>query len=173
MSFDRLSTRTSQRALETRSRNGTRCCTCHGAPGQNQRCKRATLFLSLLPGAFRSGPFPYRLGIDPHTIYKPKCRQNAAFNAIVLERKHQDAKNVALTRIVKNPSAGQFELGLLRRMVLHQARGLQEHEGMAQYGDESALLGRQVDVTGALGPQLHQRNARGEIFASAGRLYAR
>ena len=120
---------------------------------------------------------PVRFHIDwastPHAMYKPKCKQNAAFNAIVLERKHQDAKKIASTLIVKNSAAGQFELGLLRRMVLHQARGLQEHEGMAQYGDESALLGRQADVTGALGPQLRQYNVHGQIFASTEGLYIR
>ena len=85
-------------------------------------------------------------------------------NAMVNARKHKDAKDLA--RII--PTSVDYELSLLRRMLLHQADGLRNcNDGVDWVTCATALDKHTRDVTAQLKPHLEMHvEVEGRVLAS-------
>ena len=85
-------------------------------------------------------------------------------NAMVNERKHKDAKDLA--RMI--PTNVDFELSLLRRMLLHQVEGLRTcNDGVDWVTCAVALDKPTKDVTAQLKPHLEMHvEVEGRVLAS-------
>ena len=83
-----------------------------------------------------------------------------------MERKHKDAKDIARTLPVHNgKAAGEFDQGVLRRMLYHQKAGLDNLS--IKCTGEAQLIEPEADVTAILAPALQEHlGAIGPIFAS-------
>ena len=88
-------------------------------------------------------------------------------NAMTLERKHRDAKDIGRELPVKE----FFDAALLRRLVCHQVAGMKALEP-GELSGEPSLVGRQTDVTQFLARELEAHVlVQGNILASKDGLY--
>ena len=90
------------------------------------------------------------------------------FNALVLERKHGDAKRIANLTPVSNT----FSNAVIRGMLAQQIHGLKSLS-LAGLDGELALLGHEADVTQILLPELSAHiRVQTQIFASSKGAYS-